>query len=233
MGDDGSDIIQVPVIMDDSCAIPENAEIKTPTRQIPTLDSVTDVGATKWLALKTIDYTDANGVKRKWDCATRTTKQGMDEPDAVVIVPILQSKKTKTLETLLVYQFRPPIGKYSVEFPAGLIDKGESAHDAGLRELKEETGFVGTINQDFQESMILCMSPGICDETVKIVVVNVDMDQEENQNPIQVLDEGEDIIVKRVDLMTGLKDMIAAGSEMPVSFLYSFALGLEIGKRGF
>jgi 8-oxo-dGTP pyrophosphatase MutT (NUDIX family) len=216
--------------MKDSSDIPEN-EMDTSTRRMPTRDSITDVGHTKWLALNTIDYTDANGVQRKWDFATRTTKQGMDEPDAVVIVPILQSKKSKTIETILVQQYRPPIGKCSLEFPAGLVDKGESAQDAALRELLEETGFIGTVNQDFQESMILCMSPGICDETVKIVVIDVDMDREENKNPIQVLDEGEDIIVKRVDLMTGLKDMITAGSEMPISFLYSFALGLEIGKR--
>ena len=30
-------------------------------------------------------------------------------------------------ELLLVRQFRPPVGKFTVEFPAGLIEKGESS----------------------------------------------------------------------------------------------------------
>lgn len=37
---------------------------------------------------------------------------------------------------------RPPLDAYTVEFPAGLIDKGESAETAAARELKEETGEV-------------------------------------------------------------------------------------------
>ena len=40
-------------------------------------------------------------------------------------------------------QFRPPIEKLSIELPAGLIDPGESAGEAALRELKEETGYTG------------------------------------------------------------------------------------------
>jgi len=204
---------------------------KEPAKREPQRNSVTDVGSTKWLALKTINWTDAKGVERKWDVATRTTKQGMDQPDAVVIVPILRSKSSSKTETIVVQQYRPPIGKNTLEFPAGLIDKGESAQDAALRELKEETGFVGTIDEEFQ-SMILCMSPGLCDEAIKIIVVNVDLDREENKDPEQMLDEGEDIIVKRVDIMTGLKDMMKQGTEMPISMLYSFALGIELGRRG-
>ena len=196
---------------------------------VPTRNSVVDVGSTKWLALKTIDWTDAKGVERKWDVATRTTKRGMDQADAVFIIPILRSKDTgKKLETVLVQQYRPPTGTYTLEFPAGLIDKGESARDAALRELKEETGFVGTVDE---ESMILCMSPGLTDEAVKIVVVNVDLDQDENKNPKQMLEEEEDIVIKRVDLVMGLKDLMEKGSGMPISLLYSFALGVELGRR--
>ena len=76
-------------------------------KQEPTIDSIDNVGTTKWLALKTINYTDAKGVKRKWDVATRTTKQGKDKPDAVVIIPILKSSKSNILDTILVSQFRP------------------------------------------------------------------------------------------------------------------------------
>jgi len=42
-------------------------------------------------------------------------------------------------------QWRPPIGKVCIEVPAGLIDEGETAEECALRELKEETGYVGEI----------------------------------------------------------------------------------------
>ena len=34
-----------------------------------------------------------------------------------------------------------------IEVPAGLIDAGETAEDAALRELKEETGYIGVVVQ--------------------------------------------------------------------------------------
>ena len=37
-------------------------------------------------------------------------------------------------------QFRYSIGGYIYEFPAGLVEEGEDFHEAGFRELKEETG---------------------------------------------------------------------------------------------
>lgn len=42
---------------------------------------------------------------------------------------------------LLVSQFRPPIGKTIWQFPAGLVEKGDSLVGAASRELGEETGY--------------------------------------------------------------------------------------------
>jgi len=50
-------------------------------------------------------------------------------------------------EILLQKQFRPPLNKVVIEVPAGLIDAGETAEQAAIRELKEETGYIGTVTE--------------------------------------------------------------------------------------
>ena len=40
------------------------------------------------------------------------------------------------------------MGKVCIEVPAGLIDAGETAAESAVRELKEETGYVGEVEQE-------------------------------------------------------------------------------------
>jgi 8-oxo-dGTP pyrophosphatase MutT (NUDIX family) len=217
----------------------KNDNRNDPNKQkLPRIDGVTEVASTKWLSLQTIDYTDQEGKARKWDVATRTTKQSIGSADAVVIIPLLMkygaTRSTNDLvlmDTLIVEQFRPPMGQLTAEFPAGLIDKDESPETAALRELLEETGYVGercTIIP--QVSRQVCMSPGVTDESVHIVLVHVDLDNPYNQGtPHQQLDDGEYVKVKRVGLRDGLKEVLEKGQSMPIEGLYLFALGLDLG----
>lgn len=64
-------------------------------------------------------------------------KTKKNTPDGVIIYSIYGEQKDKVV---LVRQYRYAIGNYIYEFPAGLVEAGESYRNAGIRELKEETG---------------------------------------------------------------------------------------------
>jgi ADP-ribose pyrophosphatase len=86
----------------------------------------------KFLRFVTVTYTDSSGAEREWESFERVNCQGI-----VAIVPV-----TDEGEFLLIRQFRPPVNRYVIEFPAGLNDKGGSLEEAARRELIEETGYV-------------------------------------------------------------------------------------------
>ncbi|WP_419964683.1 NUDIX domain-containing protein [Pelomonas cellulosilytica] len=57
-------------------------------------------------------------------------------PGAVMIVPLLDDGRL-----LMERQYRYPMGRVMLEFPAGKLDAGESPLVCGQRELLEETGY--------------------------------------------------------------------------------------------
>lgn len=56
-------------------------------------------------------------------------------PRGVVILPV-----TPDGDFVLIRQYRPVMDKVTIEIPAGAIDDGETATQAAMRELEEETG---------------------------------------------------------------------------------------------
>lgn len=85
----------------------------------------------KFLRLVNINWRDSEGNMRKWETVERTTGA-----DIVSVIPVMDNGKI-----ILIEQFRPPVGKMVIEFPAGLCDKDENLENAVLRELQEETGY--------------------------------------------------------------------------------------------
>src|SRR5204863_6468129 len=63
----------------------------------------------------------------------------IDAPDWVNVVAL-----TPGHHLVLVRQFRYGINDFSLEIPGGIIDAGEDPLAAGVRELREESGYVGT-----------------------------------------------------------------------------------------
>lgn len=65
-----------------------------------------------------------------------TDREYIRHPGAVVILPVFDDGRV-----LLERQFRYPLGREFIEFPAGKIDPGEAPLACARRELEEETGY--------------------------------------------------------------------------------------------
>jgi ADP-ribose pyrophosphatase len=66
------------------------------------------------------------------------------------VAAILQdpSKPDAAPRIILQKQWRPPVNATVIEIPAGLMDPDETAEACAVRELKEETGYVGEVMKD-------------------------------------------------------------------------------------
>ncbi len=67
----------------------------------------------------------------------QATREYIVHNGAVVVVPILDDGRL-----VMERQYRYPMGRVMLEFPAGKIDGDEAPFVCGVRELEEETGYV-------------------------------------------------------------------------------------------
>ncbi|MCQ2379016.1 MAG: NUDIX hydrolase [Victivallaceae bacterium] len=116
----------------------------------------------RFLTLKEIDYVDDKGKTRGWESADRIA-----DARAVMIV----GRIVPDDEYILVRQFRPPAGKKLIEFPAGLIENGESPETTAARELYEETGYSGSVTHCTRFGY---SSPGMSGESIAVVFMEID-----------------------------------------------------------
>lgn len=125
----------------------------------------------KWLNLFEINN-DEEGKPKNWMMTSRKPdpKGKADKPDAVVICATQWTKDN--LNTVVLKQWRPPIDGYEYEFPAGLIDEGETIEEAAKREFWEETGL--NITKITSVSPNIFASSGMTDESCVIVFCEFD-----------------------------------------------------------
>ena len=140
----------------------------------------------KWLHYRVVEWRDPGGTPRRWEYVDRE-----GDRVAVVIVPICRPSG----DLIFVRQLRPPLGADVIEFPAGLVDTGETFAETAVRELKEETGYSGTV---VWETPVLCSSPGVTSERTALVGVDIDESDGAHQVPVPACEEDEWIEVVRI-----------------------------------
>ncbi|KAM6895655.1 ADP-sugar pyrophosphatase [Xenentodon cancila] len=186
------------------------------------------MAAGKWVKLDKTTYVDPAGNIRTWESVKRTTRQTNTETDGVGIIALLKRTLHKDC-MVMVKQFRPPLGCCTLEFPAGLIDEGESAEAAALRELKEETGYKGEV---VGVTPVTCLDPGLSNCTTQIVLVNINGDDLENINPTQQLGEKttsqfvEVILLPLDEFQTKIDDLLQKEKIVVDAKVYIFAMGM-------
>lgn len=146
------------------------------------------IGSGKFLVLKNVIYQDGNGESHKWECCNRNGSN-----KAVSIIPI----KKKSKSVVLIREFRPPLGKYVVGFPAGLVDGNEDASETAKRELLEETGYTASATCCFGETEV---SGGLTGELTVPVVAFINDELPENDLPRQNLQDNEEIEIFEVPI---------------------------------
>ncbi|KAJ4303917.1 hypothetical protein N0V88_001517 [Collariella sp. IMI 366227] len=140
----------------------------TKTRE-PLITSITTLPTSdaKWITLQKISYLDQTGASRTWEVASRKTRAKSAGVDAVAMGNVLLHP-SRPVSTVLVIQYRPPLDAYTVEWPAGLIDEGETAEEAAVREFREEIGYECVV---VGVSPVQAADPGLSSANMKLVMV--------------------------------------------------------------
>lgn len=164
------------------------------------------VHETKWLSFNEATYLDKNNEPHQWSYVSRKKSDG-------VVTMICRSRYNRYL---FIIQPRVPVNKKVLEFPAGLIDKGETPEQAALRELREETGYEGMIKS---VGPAVPKSAGLSDETHYVVelYINEKFRSEQDLEPseeIEVLWKTPYQIKELIDEWTEDKEKILISSDV-------------------
>ncbi len=166
----------------------------------------------RWLRFRERFFINASGEPRTWEFVSRK-----DTPGAVAVIATTRDTPPRIV---VVRQFRPPLGSWILEFPAGLMEAGHSAGETALRELAEETGCIGELRS---VGPAVYESPGVTDASVALVYAEVVGRGE----PSREADEQLEVVELPLDgLLDALCQAEADGTRVDAK-LWCFAVGLN------
>jgi len=97
-----------------------------------------------------------------------TFKEIVDFGEAVAILPILNEHQIpEQTEIIVIKQYRPAVGKWIIEIPAGVVERGEKLEETAIRELIEETGYRPS---KLEKLASIHPTPGYSNEIIHIFV---------------------------------------------------------------
>lgn len=166
----------------------------------------------KWLAIKQTTYKNKNNQVVNWESIQRTNTN---------LAVVICAKMVPSQRYILIKQYRAPINNYVIGFPAGLVENG-TAEAAAVRELEEETGYIGVIKD---VSPVIAANPALLTDRVHLVCMEVDEELIENKKPKQNLEAAEEIevlLIKRDEIKDFLIDKANEGLEIGIGPWYVF-----------
>ncbi|WP_353687014.1 NUDIX hydrolase [Thermodesulfovibrio sp. 3462-1] len=171
----------------------------------------------KYLRVVLLSYEDNHGRIRKWEAVERVNCKGI-----VVVIPV-----TENNEIIFIRQFRPVLGGFVVEFPAGLNDRKESLIEVAKRELIEETGL-------FSDEIVFLaegpVSSGLSTEILTVFIAKNVKEAPEKLKKSYPPDESENIEVLKIPLdeaLEKLKELREQGNYLDLK-IFGF---LELAKK--
>jgi len=169
-----------------------------------------------WLSLRNLTYRTAAGSRLEWEIIVRSR----EETVVVVLARLRPSGRY-----LLIRQFRPGVQARVIALPAGCVAPGRDIRLQAEAELKEETGYSGTI---VSVSPRLKINPAVLDCDLYLVEMEVDETAPENLEPRQELEPEEEIEVFPVEparIREFLRAQAAAGCEIASACWLIFETG--------
>jgi len=186
-------------------------------------------------------YTDSKGALCSWEGVEKLNDNSTNGPTDTTLCTIAVLKRQIRCDCLLlVRQYRAPHQRYTIEFPATVLNCRDTLNDQFIveranREIKDETGYTSTLIKHV--SPATAMDADITDGKVRLVSVIIDGDDPlQHASPANTFsfESGHGHIVQLLQLpLNGLLDRLTQLSDHDIidSRVYAYAMGLQEGEK--
>ena len=166
-----------------------------------------------------------NNVHRKSQDGREGDFVELQSPQWVNIVPYFVGKDGVP-RFIMERQFRHGSDSVTLEFPAGLVEKGESPREAGLRELEEETGIVA---HSFKFIGSVCPNSAFMNNSANFFLADLELVCKEDERK---LDANESIDIISIPVAEVLEKLGTGEMDNGIMVMSGFFFLREAKKRG-